>query len=162
MVKVPNDYTIKFLLSMLAALNGSSSHVSGSISIQPLLAKHCKEGREEGNGKACIEDRLDLHNWVWRASPLRNIGGVITKGGVVNFVDQDTEESSSLIIWVRLELRLDINDECRGDSREQTSLWKVNTGMHKYHVKLTKIRVVFKSSSCFFMNSLSYSSASLR
>ena len=28
--------------------------------------------------------------------------------------------------------------------------------------ELTNIRVVFKSSSCFFMNSLSYSSASLR
>jgi hypothetical protein len=28
--------------------------------------------------------------------------------------------------------------------------------------RLTNINVVFKSSSCFFMNSLSYSSASLR
>ena len=122
MVKVPSNDAIKFALSMLAAFNGSPSHASGSILIQPLLAKHCKECREEGSGKADIKDGLDLDDWVRRASPFRNNRRVVAKGGVINFIDQDTEQSSSLIIWVRLELGLDVDDECRGDSREQTSL----------------------------------------
>jgi len=37
-------------------------------------------------------------------------------------VDNDAEESSSFFIWVRLELRVDLNDEGRSDSREKTSL----------------------------------------
>ena len=53
-----------------------------------------------------------------RASPLRNAGRVVAKCGIVDLVDQDSEKSGSLIIWVWLEFGLDINDECRGDSRE--------------------------------------------
>ena len=87
MVKVPSNNTIKFALSMLAVFNGSPSHASGSILVQPLLAKHCKEDGEEGSGKACIKDGLNLNNWVWGASPLGNSGRVVAKGGVVNFVD---------------------------------------------------------------------------
>jgi len=37
-----------------------------------------------------------------------------------------------------------------------------STRLPEPNTELTKIRVVFKSSSYFFMNSLSYSSASLR
>ena len=55
---------------------------------------------------------------MWRAGPLGNGGGVITKGGVVNLVDEDSEEGSSLFTCVRLELGLDIEDEGRCNSRE--------------------------------------------
>ena len=50
-------------------------------------------------------------------------GSVITKGGIVYLINENTEEGSSLITSVRLELRLDVEDECRGYSGEQTSLW---------------------------------------
>ena len=49
-------------------------------------------------------------------------GSVISEGGVVDLVDKDAEESGSLLARVRLELRLDVENECRGDSGEQTSL----------------------------------------
>ena len=57
-----------------------------------------------------------------RASPLREGGSVVSEGGVVNLVDEDAEESSSLVTRVGLELWLDIEDESRSDGREQTSL----------------------------------------
>ena len=56
------------------------------------------------------------------ASPLGNSGSVGAKGGVVNFMDEDTEEGGSLLTRVGLELRLDIDDERGSDRREQTGL----------------------------------------
>jgi len=43
------------------------------------------------------------------------VGGVITKGGVVDLVDEDSEEGGGLLTCVGLELRLDVDDECGGD-----------------------------------------------
>ena len=57
---------------------------------------------------------------------------------------------------------MDFDDEGGGDSGEQTSLDDVSMRTEPPWTELTKIRVVFKSSSYFFMNSLSNSSASLR
>ena len=53
---------------------------------------------------------------------MREGGSVVSEGGVVNLVDEDAEESSSLVTRVGLELWLDIEDESRSDGREQTSL----------------------------------------
>ena len=49
-------------------------------------------------------------------------GNVIAKGGVVNLVDKDAEESCGLIVWVLLEVSVDVDDECGGDGREKTGL----------------------------------------
>ena len=57
-----------------------------------------------------------------RAGPLWEGGSVVSKSGVVDLVDEDAEESGSLLGSVRLKLRLDIEDECSGDSGEQASL----------------------------------------
>jgi hypothetical protein len=53
---------------------------------------------------------------------LREGGNVVSEGGVVEFVDEDSEKSSSLIAGVRLELRVDLNDECGSNGRKETSL----------------------------------------
>jgi len=55
-------------------------------------------------------------------SPLGNGRRVGTKGGIINLVDKDSEESGGLLTRVGLELRLDIEDKCGSDRREQTSL----------------------------------------
>ena len=98
-----------------------------------------------------------------RAGPLWESGSVVAKGGVVDLVDQDPEESGGFVVRVRLKLRIDLDDKCGGYSGEQTglrpSLARVS---QNFLITLTKISVVFKSSSYFFMNSLSYSSDSLR
>ena len=59
---------------------------------------------------------------MWGARPLWNCRNIITKSGVVNLVDEEAEESSSFFTWVRLELWVDLDDEGRCDSREQTGL----------------------------------------
>jgi len=53
-----------------------------------------------------------------RASPLWEGGNVVTKGGIVNLVDEDAEESSGLVIGVQLEVRVNFDDECRSDGGE--------------------------------------------
>jgi len=57
------------------------------------------------------------------AGPLRYCGNVVTESGVVDLVDEDTEESGGLFVGVWLELRVDLDDECGGDGGEQTSLY---------------------------------------
>jgi len=51
-----------------------------------------------------------------------NCGNVITEGGVVDLVDEDTEESGCLFVRVLLELGVDFDDERGSDGGEQTSL----------------------------------------
>ena len=53
---------------------------------------------------------------MWRAGPLWDCGNMVTKNGVVHLVDEDTEECSSLLIWVWLELGANLDDEGRSDS----------------------------------------------
>jgi len=53
-----------------------------------------------------------------------------------------------------------MNAEVTAENRP--ACYPVNVHPPKLRTKLTKIRVVFRSSSYFFMNSPSYSSASLR
>ena len=87
-----------------------------------MFAQHRKEGGEECGGKTGVEHGLDMDYRVGRACPLREGGSVVSEGGVVNLVDKDAEESDGLITRVGLELRLDVENECRGDCGEQTSL----------------------------------------
>ena len=61
---------------------------------------------------------------------------VVSEGSVVDLVDKDTKKSDSLITHVRLELRLDVEDEGRGDGGEQASLLTlVGTHPRKLEVK---------------------------
>lgn len=55
-------------------------------------------------------------------SPLRESGNVVSKRGVIDLVDKDAEEGSCLVTGIRLELRVDQDDERRSDGGEQSSL----------------------------------------
>ena len=88
-----------------------------------MFAQHRKEGGEECGGKTGVEHGLDLDYRTRRTCPLGEGGGVVSECGVVDPVDKDAEESDGLITCVGLEFRLDVEDECRGDCGEQTSLW---------------------------------------
>ena len=106
---------------------------------------------------------MDLDNRARGASPLwesRNV--VVSERGVVNLVNENTKESGGLAVGIRFELGVDLDDKGGSDCREQTGLYTWSGQVHQTHVELTKIKVVFKSSSCFLRNSLSYSSATLR
>ena len=47
---------------------------------------------------------------------------VTAESGVVDLVDEDAEESSRLFVRVRLELRVDLDDECGSHCGKQISL----------------------------------------
>ena len=53
---------------------------------------------------------------------MRDRRNVVTKSGVVYLIDEDTEEGGGLFIRVLLELRLNLDDECRRHCGKQTSL----------------------------------------
>ena len=122
MVEVPCNDSIEFSLSVLAAFDSSPSHVGRCISIHPLLSEHREEGGEEGSSETREEDGLDVNNRVRSTGPLWEGGRVVAKGSVIDLVDQDAEEGGGLVIRVRLEVGVDLDDECGGDGREQTSL----------------------------------------
>jgi hypothetical protein len=65
---------------------------------------------------------LDVNYRARRAGPLWEGRRVIAEGGVVNFMDKDTEEGGGLVVRVRLELGVDVNDKRGGHRREQTGL----------------------------------------
>ena len=103
MVEIPRNDTVQLPLPILAALDGRPPHVDRSVPVQPLLAEHCEESGEERSGKTGVQDVLNLDRRSRRADPLWQSGDVATKGGIVDLVDEDTEESGGLFIWVRLE-----------------------------------------------------------
>ena len=121
-VEVPRNDPIEFALSILATFDGSPPHVGRLIPVQPLLAEHRQEGGEKRSGETRVQDGLDLNYHMGRASPLWEGRRVVSEGSVVDLVDEDAEEGGSLVTRVGLELGLDVEDECGGDSGEQTSL----------------------------------------
>jgi hypothetical protein len=49
-------------------------------------------------------------------------GNVVSEGGVVHLVDEETEESGGLVVRVLLKVGVDLDDECGCDGRKQTGL----------------------------------------
>ena len=41
---------------------------------------------------------------------MRGGRGTVSERGVVNFVDKDTEGDGGLVVWIRLYLRIDVNE----------------------------------------------------
>jgi len=161
-VKIPRDDPIELLLPILTALNGSPSHVRRHVSVQPLLAEHCEERGEERSREAGIQDGLDLDSCVWGTGPSWwESGNIIAESGAVYLVDQDAEEGGRLFVWVWPDLGVDLDDEGGGHRGEQTGLLSDRYVSFEQSAaeRLTKINVVFKSSSYLLLNSLSYSSA---
>jgi len=53
-----------------------------------------------------------------RACPLREGWNLVAERGIVDLVDENTEESGGFVVRVRLELRVEVDDECGGDRGE--------------------------------------------
>ena len=66
----------------------------------------------------------------WRTGPLWDRRNVAAESGVVYLVDEDAEESGGLSVRVRLELGVDLDDECGSDCGKQSSLIRLLTGVH--------------------------------
>ena len=48
--------------------------------------------------------------------------GLIGGGGLIKSEEDGAEEGGGLLVWIGLEVRLDVDDESRADGREQTRL----------------------------------------
>ena len=59
--------------------------------------------------------------------PLRESRNIVAEGGVVYLIDQDLEEGGGLIVWIRLELGADLDDEGRSYGGKQTGLQRGST-----------------------------------
>ena len=140
---MPGDHAIEFPLTILAALDGRPTHVGRHISVQPLLAEHREECREERSRETGVQHGLNLDDRAWRTGPLWNCGGIIAESGVIYLMDEDAEESGSLFVRVRLELGVDLDDEGRGNGGEQTSLWSESTRVYPNNLQDSRI-----STSC--------------
>jgi hypothetical protein len=119
MVEVPRDDAVKFALSVLAAFDGRPSHVGRRVSVQPLLAEHRQEGGEEGSGKTCEEDGLDMDHRGGGPVHCGRVGTFVSEGGVVDLVNEDAEEGGGLVTRVGLELGVDsmMNAEVTAENR---------------------------------------------
>ena len=100
--------------------------------------------------------RLDLDNHARGSSPgLWDDGNGVAEGGIVHLVNEDTEEGGSLFVRIGLELGVDLDDEGGSDGGEQTSLRHKSIHVAEHCGQHTNINVVSRSSSYFFINSLS-------
>ena len=63
---------------------------------------------------------MDLNHRV--GSPLWENGNVISEGSIVDLVDENGWEGSSLVVGTRLELGVGLDDGGGGDCRERTNL----------------------------------------
>jgi len=67
--------------------------------------------------------------------PLRDRRNLIAESRVVYLVDEDAEESGRLTVRVRLELGLDLDDECGGHGGEQTSLYAGSVDLRARNIR---------------------------
>jgi hypothetical protein len=62
-------------------------------------------------------------------------GGVVSECSVVDLVNENTQESDGLVVGIGLELRVDFDDECRGDRGEKTRLRAQLARVHQVPTK---------------------------
>ena len=117
---------------------------------------------EEREATRLARRAWDLDERVRRSCPLWDRRNAATESGTVHRVNKDAKESSRLVVRVLLELGMDLDDERGGYGGEETNLQLDSVHVYPSIVHDTNIRIVLRSPSCFFMNSLSYSSASSR
>ena len=115
MAEIPRVHAPELSLSVAASLDGRSPYVRRVVTVQPLLAEHCQQGGEEGSSKACKEEGLDMDHRGGRAVPLWRSWNIISEGGIINLVDKDAEERRGFVARIRLQLGVDLDDECGGD-----------------------------------------------
>ena len=93
------------------------------VSIQPLLAQHRDERGEHRDYQTRVHETGhsdDLARWVSRD---RWDGRGLTRdGGLIESEENCAEEGGRLLVRIGLEVGMDVDDEGRADSGEQTSL----------------------------------------
>lgn len=126
--------------------------------VQPLFPQYGDEGGKEGSRQTRVEYSFDANNGGIGAIPLRECS-IGTSWDVPKRGTGDNLEEGMihfLVIW--FEFALNVDDESGCDRREQTSLsphtnTEVTQGRSVRRTVLTKINVLFESSSHFLIKS---------
>ena len=105
----------------MAAFDGRPSHVGRFVTVQPLFAKHYQKGGRDLNRESGEQDYLDLNHRAGRTGPLWQGGYVVSVGGDGDLVHKKAKEGDGLVVGIRLELRVELDDKCGGDRREKTA-----------------------------------------
>ena len=88
-----------------------------------MLAQHGNKCGEQGDQKTCIHEAGggdDLARWVFPNG--RNCRGLTRGGRLIESEKNCTEEGGGLFVRIGLEVGMDVDDEGRADSGEQTGL----------------------------------------
>ena len=155
---MPGDHSVHFALSMPTAMDDGSAHLNLGIMIEPLLAQHGDKRGKEGSSQTAVKDGLDADDNGVGAHPFRKNGiGASWDSPKLDAGDNlEKIVAHLLVIW--LEVLLNVNNENGCNCGEQTCLYPhencINTAAEICAKRmLTKIKVVFKSSSDFFIMS---------
>ena len=113
---------VTLALTVSAALDCRPARMP-QVPVQPLFSEHrdeCGEQRDQETRVHESSDGNDLLGMIfldWRGK-----GVPAQDGGLVESEKDCTEEDRSLLVRIRLQLRLDIDDKRRADRGEQTGL----------------------------------------
>ena len=113
---------IEFALTVSATIFHRPARIP-QVPIQPLLAQHGGKCGEQGNHKTRVHETGDGDDLARRAFLNRWNGGSLTRDGrLVESEEDRAEEGGRLVVRVRLEVRMDIDDKSRTDGRKQACL----------------------------------------
>ena len=110
-VQWPFLESITFALTVSATLNHRPARIP-QVPVQPLLSQHGDECREQGDQEARIHEPShgdDLARWIFLNG--WNGGCLAWDGGLIESEEDRAEEGHGLFIRVRLEFRVNIDDE---------------------------------------------------
>ena len=117
-VQWPFLQSIAFALTVSASLDHRPARIL-QVSVQPLLAQHRDECGEHGYYQTRIHEAGhgdNLARWIF-------LGRWDGRGGrLIETEDKCAEKGGRLLVWIGLEVRMDIDDEGRADGGEQTGL----------------------------------------
>ena len=159
-VELPGDHSVHLALPVSASFSDGSTPLRG-IAVQPLLSQHRDEGSEEGSRQTRVEDSLDMDDGGIGAIPLGESGVGASWDVPERSTGDNLEEGVVHLLEIRFELSLNVDDESGCNRGEQTSLFPSVSRCNSHKGRgvcgkmLTKINVVFKSSSYFLVKSRS-------
>ena len=121
-MKRPFLESIEFALAVSATLDHRSTRVP-QISVEPLLPQHRGERGQERHYEACVQEGSGGDDFCGRVLlDRRDDGGFVWDYGMVKGEEDCAKERHGLVVWVRLELGINVDNEGRADCREQTRL----------------------------------------
>jgi len=93
------------------------------VSVEPLLSQHSDECGEQRDQKARVHEASDSDNLAgWSFLNRWDSGGFTRDSGPIEGEEDCAEKGYGLFVRIGFEFRMDIDDKCCADRREQTRL----------------------------------------